>query len=466
MQRRSIVVFDDDVECRSLLERYIESAGHRTEVVTRAADLAGHLDQTRHAAAIAALSTGQAERLRLVTEIVRLAPTIPLLVVVDHDEAEEAVEAMRAGAFGHIGKPYLADQVTLVVHKALEQRRLREEVRDLRSKAHVVERPIICKSEAMRRLIEAVDRMARSEASVLILGESGTGKELVARRIQARSPRAGGPFVPVSCAALPAGLLEAELFGHAKGAYTGADGERLGRLRAAEAGTLFLDEIAELPLPLQGKLLRVLQERTVDVLGSDEPVPFDARILAATNRDMRRLVAAGAFRDDLFYRLNVIEIHVPSLDERRDDIPLLARHFFQQAAKGRDVTLPGEVLAALVRRAWPGNVRELQNTCKRLAILARGRRVRLTDLPAAPRARASTRGPQEVPLPLDEQEIVLPPEGFSLVELERRVMLRVLERTGWNISHAARFLQVPRHILTYRMRKYGLRRSEAITPAS
>jgi len=298
-----------------------------------------------------------------------------------------------------------------------------------------------------------VDRVAATDATVLITGESGTGKEVLARRIHVRSPRAEGPFVAVNCAAIPAELLESELFGHARGAFTGAVRDRPGRFRQASGGTVFLDEVAEIPPALQGKLLRTLQERVVDPVGGDAPVPVDVRIVAATNRDLGARIREGIFREDLYYRLNVVELVVPPLRERPDDIPPLVERFVSEFAAGREITVPGELVVELSKRPWPGNVRELRNACERMVILCRGDEVSLDDLPPAPRAAgagtvedASDAGP------------LLPAEGLSLVDLEKRVIERALRMKGWNITQAALFLRIPRHILVYRIGKYGLRR--------
>jgi len=389
-------------------------------------------------------------------------PDVPVIVVTAYGNLELAVAAMKAGAADFIGKPFNRDHLLLAVRRALEGRSLRRELRSLRIRAAGVERSIVARSAAMRRVLDLTDRVARSDATVLVTGESGTGKELVARRIHVRSPRAEGPFVVLNCAAVPGELLESELFGHEKGAFTGAHRARPGRFRQADGGTLFLDEVGELPLPLQGKLLRVLQEKVVDVVGRDTPVAVDVRVVAATNRDLPALVREGRFREDLLYRLHVFELRVPPLRERPEDIEPLVRHFVARFAGDRDVAIPEPVLAELRRRPWPGNVRELENACERLVILCADDTLDPADLPPArgglvppPSAPAST-----APLTLDEWP-PLPEGGLSLVDLEKRVIERVLARQAGNVSAAARYLRVPRHILTYRMQKYGIRREDA-----
>jgi two-component system NtrC family response regulator len=360
---------------------------------------------------------------------------------------------MKDGADDFIGKPFHRDQLLLAVSKALERRRLASEVRDLRIRAAGVGREIIFASPSMRKLLDLADRVAATDATVLIAGESGSGKELVARRIHVRSARAEGPFVAVNCAAIPADLLESELFGHARGAFTGAVKDRPGRFRQADQGTLFLDEVAEIPAALQGKLLRALQEKAVDTVGADAPAPVDARVVAATNRDLPARIRDGTFREDLYYRLNVVALELPPLRERPEDVPPLVAYFLSELAPGRDIDIPAAVMEELARRPWPGNVRELKNACERMVALCAGDEVSLSDLPPAPRDigdRPGEEGSAEWP--------PLPADGLSLVDLEKRVIERVLRLKGGNITQAAAYLRIPRHVLVYRIEKYGIRR--------
>lgn len=381
------------------------------------------------------------------------APDVPVLVITAFGNVETAVEAMKEGADDFIGKPFHRDQLLLSVEKALERRRLAAEVRGLRIRASGIEREIVCASGAMKRVLEIADRVAATEASVLITGESGTGKEAVARRIHVRSSRAEGPFVAVNCAAIPGDLLESELFGHRRGAFTGAVRDRLGRFRQADGGTLFLDEIGEIPLPLQAKLLRALQERVVDAVGGDKPIAVDVRIVAATNRELLERIGEGSFREDLYYRLNVVELRVPHLRERPEDIPPLVEHFMRELAPDREVTVPPAVMDELAARPWPGNVRELKNACERMVILCRGSEVSTSDLPPLPQRPRSGAVAGE-----GEEWPALPAEGLSLVDLEKRVIERALRLKGGNITQAAAYLRIPRHILVYRIEKHGIRK--------
>ena len=391
--------------------------------------------------------------IELTRRIHERAGDTPVLVITAFGSIDTAVEAMKAGAKDFIIKPFSRDQLLLVVERAIEHRQLERENRELRRKLLGIERPIIYQSEAMGETVRLADRVARSGAPVLVTGESGTGKELIARRIHARSARSEGAFVAVNCVAIPGDLIEAELFGYEKGAFTGAVRSRMGRFRQAHGGTLFLDEVADLPVPVQGKLLRALQEGVVDVLGSDQPVAVDVRVIAATNKDPRASVKAGTFREDLYFRLNVVELHVPPLRSRPEDIPVLVKHFVNEFAAGSDISITDDVLTALKHRSWVGNVRELRNACERMVILCPGNSLSLDVLPPEPRDSVSEESGHKV-----DDSLTLPPEGLSLLDLEKSVIERALSLKDGNISEAARYLHVPRHILVYRIEKHGISR--------
>jgi len=406
----------------------------------------------RHALVVTDLRLPAKSGMDVLLEVKARAPEVPVLLVTAYGDVDTAVEAMKAGAQDFINKPFSRDQLLLRVERALAAAELHAEVRELRARASGIERPIVAASTEMRRQLEVVDQVAGSAATVLISGETGTGKELIARRVHARSPRAERPFVVINCAAIPEELLESELFGHEKGTFTGAVRARRGRFRQADGGTVFLDEIGELPLPVQGRLLRVLQEGSVDVLGADAPVQVDVRVVAASNRDLSALADEGKFREDLLYRLMVVEIALPPLRDRRDEIEPLVRHFVEDLGQGRALVIPDELIAQMRSRSWPGNVRELENACERLVTLCRGSALSADDL-----APERARGGQADAAAFDGWP-PLPAEGFSLVDLEKRVIERVLELKEGNVTHAAQYLQVPRHILAYRMVKYGVRR--------
>ncbi len=450
MSGEPILFVDDDESGRALSLYNLGEAGYLVETASDGEQAIARFAPERHALVITDLRMPGRSGLEVLAHVKRHAPDVPVLVITAHGSVEAAVEAMRAGAYDFLEKPFGRDQLLLSVARALERRRLALENRELRLRAAGVERELVAASEPMLQLLRTVDRVARSEATVLILGESGTGKELIARRLHARSARADGPFVAVNCAALPSELLESELFGHERGAYTGAARARAGRFRHAERGTIFLDEVGELPPALQAKLLRVLQERCVDVLGADQPVPVDVRVLAATQQDLQKRIAAGSFREDLFYRLNVLELRVPPLRERVEEVETLARHFVARLAEGRVLALPEPLLGELRRYRWPGNVRELENVCERLVVLCEGDTLRREDLPLALLAGAEAS-------PAFEDALPLPAEGLSLVDLERRVIERALQLKGGNISQTAAYLRVPRHVLAYRLEKFGIR---------
>ena len=437
-----ILLIDDDAGGRSMAAFNLKKAGHDVdEAETGKAGLEKF--RPTHDLVITDVRMPEMTGIEVTRQIHAQAPDVPVFVITAYGNVETAVEAMKAGAFDFVLKPFSRDQLLMTVDKALDRERLAKENRELKRKLAGVEREIVCVSVAMGKIIEIADRVAQSDASVLLTGESGTGKELVARRIHARSPRGDAPFVTVNCAAIPAELIEAELFGHVKGAFTGAHAARAGRFRNADSGTVFLDEVAELPMAIQAKLLGVLQERVVDVVGSDQPVGVDVRIIAATNRDLKAAVDTNAFREDLFFRLNVVEIPVPPLRERPEDVPRLAEHFVKELAPNRELTIPDDVMQALERRKWPGNVRELRNACERAVVLSAGESLQLDSL---------------TPEPADTADgwLELPADGLSLVDLEKRVIERALARNEGNVSATARYLRIPRHILVYRIGKYGL----------
>jgi DNA-binding NtrC family response regulator len=446
----SVLLVDDDDSFREVMRYHLAEAGIPAETAADGRTALERFRRTRFPVVVSDLKMPGMDGLALLEELHRLAPDTLVIVITAFGDVETAVGAMKRGAWDFVPKPTERSHFVMVVRRALDHAALHAEVRELR-RSDSASKELVFASEAMRRLIDTVDRVADSDASVVLLGESGTGKELLARRLHRQSPRAGGPLVAVNCAAIPRDLLESELFGHRKGAFTGAVSDRQGRFEQASGGTLFLDEIAEMPLELQPRLLRVLQERAVDVVGGNRPVPVDIRIVAATNRDLGRLVAEGRFREDLFYRLSIVTLEIPPLRDRREDIAPLAEFFLNRFAPNRALQLSPELLRRLEAHAWPGNVRELENTCQRLALLAQDERLSPELLPPD-FGRPLAAGTELLP----GVRLQLPPDGADLRELEREVVRLALERNDGNQSAAARFLRIPRHVLLYRLEKYGI----------
>jgi two-component system NtrC family response regulator len=454
MTNRGILFIEDDTSGREMGVFNLEKAGFEVDAAADGDAGLKLFSPQKHVLVITDLKMPGLSGMEVLKEIKSQAPHVPVLVITAYANVELAVEAMKLGAFDFIGKPFNRDHLILTVKKALENSRLSREVSELRIKATGVERPIVHQSDAMRRVLAMIDKVANSDATVLVMGESGTGKELLARRIHVHSQRAGKPFITVNAASMPGELLESELFGHEKGAFTDATRSRMGRFRQADGGTLFLDEIGELPAGLQKKLLRVLQERSVEVVGRDIPIPVDVRIVAATNKHLKKEVDEGRFREDLLYRLNVVEITIPPLRHRPEDLPVLIPHFIDKYAEKRELTIPPTLVEILQAHPWPGNVRELENVCQRLVVLCTGTQLRLDDLPTA----YTRTNPIDAALSENVLEgwPVLPKDGFSLFDMERTVIERVLDMKGGNVSQAAVYLNIPRHVLAYRMEKYGI----------
>jgi DNA-binding NtrC family response regulator len=359
---------------------------------------------------------------------------------------------MRAGAFHYITKPFRADELLIHVQRALEQRQMRREIDQLRTEVQQRYRfsDIIGRSSAMKRLFETIARVCDLAANVLIVGESGTGKEMVARALHANSSRSNGPFVAVNCAAIPETLMESELFGYVRGAFTDARKDRPGLFREAGGGVLFLDEIGEVPLTLQAKLLRVIEDREVRPLGSNQSEKIDVRLISASNQVLEDLIHENRFRQDLYYRLNVIRIDLPPLRERAEDIPLLVEHFIRKFADNVQHRVAGidkEALALLIGHRWPGNVRELEHTIERAVLLGKGSTIGVNDLPP----QLSGADPRKLPL----AEAVA--RSFTLRDLEREYIERVLENTGGNKSEAAKILGVDRTTLYRKLEEYKLK---------
>lgn len=450
--KRKILVIDDDASLRRVLEYNLQEEGYEVFACASGEEGLRLADEHGPELVITDMKMPGMDGLQVLKEVRGRFPDTLVIIITAFGAIDAAVQAMKSGAYDYITKPFNREALKLTVAKALRMSGLSAENRRLKEDLDGREefRNIIGISPAMEQVFAMVRKVADTEASVLVTGETGTGKELVARAIHGLSSRRSGPFVAVNCAAIPRDLLESELFGHVKGAFTGAVRDNPGKFRLADGGTIFLDEVGELPLELQPKLLRALQEKTVEPVGGRTTHQLNVRVLAATNIDLEVAISEGNFREDLYYRIAVIPIHLPPLRQRPEDIPLLVRHF---AAKrgGRNVAFDKDVLDAMDSYPWPGNIRELENTVERMLIMSEGDAVSLADLPEK-----ISKGTEH-----RRQNVVsLPAEGYSLEKLEREIVLEALERNGWNQTSAARFLRIPRHVLIYRMEKYSIEMPE------
>jgi DNA-binding NtrC family response regulator len=448
-----ILIIDDDTSLRRVLEYNLQEAGYAVATAASGEEGLQLFDEVSPALVITDMKMPGMDGMQVLKAVKERSTETLVIIITAFGTVDIAVDAMKAGAYDYITKPFNRDELRLTVAKALqfsglagENKRLKGELAD-RSDF----RNMVGSSAAMEKVFQVVAKVADTEASVLITGESGTGKELVARSIHAGSSRKNGPFVAINCAAIPRELLESELFGHVKGAFTGAIKDKTGKFLMADGGTLFLDEVGELPLELQPKLLRALQERTIVPVGGTREQRLDVRIVTATNLDIDKAITDGVFREDLYYRLAVIPIHLPPLRQRKDDVPLLLRHFCIKHGAA-NVTFDKQSLVTLTGYAWPGNVRELENLVERLLIMRNGDTIILDDIPDKIRNISAMPGAAAH----SGSIINLPDEGYSLEQLEREIVVQALERNGWNQTAAARFLCIPRHTLIYRMEKYEI----------
>jgi len=459
--KRTVLVVDDEKNMQTVMRMVLEEAGHRVLPAGNAEDALGQIQNPNLDVIVTDLRMPGMSGEDFVRRAREERPDVPVIVVTAHGTIRSAVERLREGASDYLTKPFEPEQFEISVANAIKLRDILRENAQLKAtiKQAQANRRMIGESATTTKLLEEVRRVAPYKTSVLITGESGTGKELVARTIHEMSPRSDKPWVAINCSAIPRDLLESELFGYVKGAFTGATQTRAGRLEQAQGGTLFLDEIGELDLSLQAKLLRVLQEREYSPLGSDQVREIDIRFLAASNRDLEALVQAGQFREDLYYRLNVYHIDVPPLRRRQEDVPRLAEYFLQQLMgdTGKLVKgFTGEALEALGRYHWPGNVRELRNAVERALLTAHGERIALDDLPAyVQRTPASAKddvAPRTESVPLDDW----------LAEVERRAIQEALAACGGVQARAARRLGISERSLWHRIKKLNIQISRVV----
>ena len=450
MKKSSILLIDDDDSLRRVMEFSLTEAGHTVRTAASGEDGLRLFEKDSFDAVITDITMPGMSGMEVLARVRQRDAHIPVIVITAYGTIESAVEAMKQGAFDYVTKPVSRDELRLTLQKAIRMRRLEKENVELR--AEVTDRyrfeSIIGSSEKMKEVLDLAGRVAVSDASLMITGESGTGKELLARGVHFNSGRAEGPFVAVNCAAIPEALIESELFGHVRGAFTGAIKDKEGKFELADGGTLFLDEIGDLRIDLQAKILRALQEREVDRVGGGKPVSVDVRVIAATNKDIDRAVREGAFREDLYYRLNVITLFIPPLRERKEDIPLLAAHFLKKFNKDADVRIDAGALSVLTAYRWPGNVRELENVIERASVLKRGALITQDELPE--KLKKEKRGVEDIILNLPEQ-------GISLEDLEKSLIIKALDKHKGNQTRAAEYLGITRPTLIYRMEKFGLK---------
>lgn len=440
-----MVIVDDDPVVRDSLGKWFESEGYSMTLFANAREALESMARGKWDIALVDIKMPGIDGLELQAKIREIDPELPVIIMTGYASVETAVQALKHGAYDYITKPFDPDELVHLVNKALEHRWAKREVVRLRENLQEVfpHTQLIGQSPAMKQVIELIETVAPTDATVLITGESGTGKEIVARAIHAASPRRYMPMVVIHCGALTETLLESELFGHERGAFTGAQYRKKGKFEIADGGTVFLDEIGDISLKTQTDLLRVLQEKQIVRVGSNETLNVDFRCIAATNKPLEAMVKEGTFRPDLYYRLNVFSIHIPPLRERKEDIPLLAAHFLDKYAKAMNRPVPrlsSEALDVLLAYDWPGNVRELENAIERALLIDRDLEIKPADFPFQMNAPATA-------------------TGRTLEEVEKAHIQRVLEETGWNLSRTARILDIDRTTLYNKIKRYGLRQT-------
>jgi two-component system NtrC family response regulator len=451
-----ILVVEDDDSLRYVLQIQLRRSGYETSVAATVSEALEQLQREPQDLVISDLNLPDASGIDLLKTVRAEYPETMVVIVTAYGTIETAVEAIRCGAYDYLTKPVHPDELEALVKRAFERHRLIEEVQVLRS---AVNRKygfenILGSSSALMQVLQTASSVAHSDATVLILGETGTGKELLAKAIHFNSARRHGPFVVISCGSIPGELLESELFGHLKGSFTGALTHKKGRVEMADGGTVFLDEIGDMPLDLQVRVLRLVEEREIEKVGALRSQKVDVRILAATHRNLEARVAEGLFREDLYYRLSVVPVVLPPLRDRKEDIPILVMDFFERAKRKHQkphLQFPPELMPCFLRHRWPGNVRELEHMVERIVVLCRANLVTLEDLPSP--LRSGDDGKAELKIPVAT-------EGMSLEAIERELILQCLRKFNWNQSKAARHLAITRKALMYRIAKHGIEKGD------
>ena len=450
--QKTILLADDDENLRRVLEFQLSEAGYQVSTAANGARALELFTENDFDSVITDLRMPKLSGLEFLEKIKAVNSEIPVIVITAFGEVETAVAAMKAGAYDYINKPFNRDEILLTLERALNFSETKNEnrvLRELVDKEFRLEN-VVGDSAQIRAVLNLVGRVSRSDATVLITGESGTGKELIAKGIHFSGKRESKPFIPINCAAIPETLIEAELFGYKRGSFTGATQDTKGKFETANEGTLFLDEISQMPLALQPKLLRVLQEQEITRVGESTPRKIDVRIIAATNQNLEKMVERGTFREDLYFRLAVVPVNLPPLRSRREDIPLLVNHFFKRAKEKHDfknLKIGREVINALSNYSFPGNVRELENLIERMVVLSDGESLTAADVPEY------INKPSQV---FGNVRFELPAENVSLEEIEREIIRYALEMHNGNQSQTARYLGITRSALIYRMEKHNL----------
>ena len=465
-----ILLADDDDALRKVIQFKLKKKGYDVVAVADGEEAISSLRGARFDLILSDMKMPRLNGIELLEQAKKIQSDIEVILMTAFADVSQAVKAVKLGAFDYLTKPFDDDKLFLSIDKALRVANLERENQLLRRQITTGDDvAMVGVSPNFKALIALIEKVAPSDATLLITGESGTGKELVARMVHQKSGRKDKPFVAINCAAIPRELLESELYGHVRGAFTGAVKDTRGKFEQADGGTLLLDEVSELSIDLQAKLLRVIQERVVEPVGSEQRIEIDVRLLASSNVDLKRRVADGGFREDLFYRLNVIPVYVPPLRDRVGDIPLLARRFLSRFAPSVAVEISAELMKGLQNYSWPGNIRELENLIERLSILRTGNRLDVKDLPSdfgiatqSPQTKKSVVEPSSQLYPAQDSNST-PTASLTYHEAEKRIVLDALQRSGWNRSKAARLLKIPRHVLLYRIKRYDI--AEPITAA-
>ena len=443
----SILLVDDEINTLKVLSAILKKNGYGVTTARTAEEALDKSSKSSFDAIVTDYRLPGMDGLRFISALRTNMPDVPVVMLTAFGTIENAVEAMKKGAFNYISKPVNPDELLTVMREALTKRRLMVENISLKSqlKERYNYRNIIGKSGSMQDIYTLIETVARSSSNILVNGESGTGKELIARAIHYESPRAEKPFAPIDCASIPEQLIESEIFGHEKGSFTGAHERKPGQIELADGGTIFLDEVGELPVAVQKKFLRFLQEREFLRVGGSCRIKVDVRIIAATNRDLEAEIKRGNFREDLYFRLNVVRLTIPPLRDRKDDIPMLAAHFLSKytAANSKAITtIEGEVIEAFLRYDWPGNVRELENAVERAVVLCPANTITMPYLPRAIRDLQTLQSTGT--------------DGLNLADTEKRLLMRALEKTAWNQTKAAEVLGISRKQLRTKMKHHGL----------